>query len=157
MQKKAISTADSSMQSFIAFMGLPQKDGKREWSHLDAHEALLEGLPSSTLQHLIEKSHLLKSEEAFEKATGMSIRTFHRRMSEADKSLNSAQSGRIWTFVSILLRATALLGSQKAAEAWLVKPAMALNQQRPLDLLASPVGLKLVEDLLGRLEYGVYT
>jgi uncharacterized protein (DUF2384 family) len=34
---------------------------------------------------------------------------------------------------------------------------MALDDRRPADLLSSPVGVEMVEQLLGRLEHGVYT
>jgi putative toxin-antitoxin system antitoxin component (TIGR02293 family) len=37
------------------------------------------------------------------------------------------------------------------------QPAMALNQYRPIDLLRTPVGVEAVEDVLRRMEYGVYT
>jgi putative toxin-antitoxin system antitoxin component (TIGR02293 family) len=36
-------------------------------------------------------------------------------------------------------------------------PAIALDRRRPVDLLSSPAGTELVEQLLGRMEYGVYT
>ena len=39
----------------------------------------------------------------------------------------------------------------------LQQPALGLEQRRPIDLLRTPAGVKLVEDFLGRLEYGVYT
>ena len=32
-----------------------------------------------------------------------------------------------------------------------------LDQRRPIDLMTTPAGLELVEDYLGRIEYGVYT
>ena len=35
-------------------------------------------------------------------------------------------------------------------------PAVGLDQRRPLDLLVTPAGTKIVEDFLQRLEYGVY-
>ena len=50
-----------------------------------------------------------------------------------------------------------MLGSQEEAEQWLKRPAIGLDRQRPIDLLTTPAGLKLVEDYLGRLEYDVYT
>ena len=34
---------------------------------------------------------------------------------------------------------------------------MGLDQRRPLDPLATPAGVKIVQDFLGRLEYGGYT
>ena len=33
---------------------------------------------------------------------------------------------------------------------------MGLNQRKPIDVLATPAGVELVEDFLVRLEYGVY-
>jgi len=34
---------------------------------------------------------------------------------------------------------------------------MGLNQRRPIDLLATPAGVEMVETFLERLDYGVYT
>jgi putative toxin-antitoxin system antitoxin component (TIGR02293 family) len=60
-------------------------------------------------------------------------------------------------FTEILARATTLLGAQTAAEQWLEQPAIGLDQRRPIDLMTTPAGPELVEDYLGRIEYGVYT
>jgi len=48
------------------------------------------------------------------------------------------------------------LGSQEDAEAWLSRPEIGLNQQRPIDFLATTAGVEIVEDHLERLEYGAY-
>jgi uncharacterized protein (DUF2384 family) len=53
--------------------------------------------------------------------------------------------------------ATGALGSQEEAEQWLKRPAVGLNQERPIDLLTAPAGVRSVEDYLGRLEHDVYT
>jgi putative toxin-antitoxin system antitoxin component (TIGR02293 family) len=50
-----------------------------------------------------------------------------------------------------------VLGSQDEAEQWLRRPAIGLEQKRPIELLTTPAGVKLVEEYLGRLEYDVYT
>lgn len=60
-------------------------------------------------------------------------------------------------FATILAKAIAVFGSREAAEAWLQRPAVGLNGQRPIDLLTTVAGAELVENFLGRLEYGVYT
>lgn len=39
---------------------------------------------------------------------------------------------------------------------WLERPNTALGDKRPVDLLVSVAGFKEVDDLLTRLEYGVY-
>ena len=40
---------------------------------------------------------------------------------------------------------------------WLHKENKALNMQRPFDLLNTPTGIKLVNQILGRIEDGVYS
>lgn len=56
----------------------------------------------------------------------------------------------------ILKRASEILGSQEAAQRWMSTPAMGLAQQRPIELLSTPEGVALVEELLGRMKYCVY-
>jgi putative toxin-antitoxin system antitoxin component (TIGR02293 family) len=87
----------------------------------------------------------------------MTVPIERRKKRGAAKPLSRAQSGRIWKFAEILAKATAVLGSQEEAEHWLERPAIGLDQRRPIDLLATPAGAKLVEDLLTRVEFGVYT
>jgi putative toxin-antitoxin system antitoxin component (TIGR02293 family) len=45
-------------------------------------------------------------------------------------------------------------GSTEDAEQWLGRPASGLSQRRPINLLATPAGVK-VEKFLQRIEYGV--
>jgi putative toxin-antitoxin system antitoxin component (TIGR02293 family) len=86
----------------------------------------------------------------------MSLRTYQRHTSTTAKQLNPEQSGRTWKLAEILAKATAVFGSKEEAEQWLERPATGLNQRKPIDLLATPAGVELVEDFLVRLEYGVY-
>jgi putative toxin-antitoxin system antitoxin component (TIGR02293 family) len=124
---------------------------------LDAHDMLLQGIPGAALVHLVGNLATLKKSTSFERAVGMSLRTIQRRKDAPAKPLSQEQSGRTWKFAEILARATAVLGSQDEAEQWLERPAMGLDQRRPIDLLATPAGVEIVQDFLGRLEYGVYT
>lgn len=47
-------------------------------------------------------------------------------------------------------------GDRVIAGAWLTTPAIGLDMQSPMDLLAAG-NLQLIQDYLIRLEYGVYT
>ena len=124
---------------------------------LDVHEALSRGLPREALTHLVSKVLVLEPQAVLERGIGVSLRTSQRFKLTPGKPLSPEQSGRAWKFAEILAKATKVLGSQEEAEQWLERPAMALDQQRPIDLLATPAGAKLVETLLVRIEYGVYT
>lgn len=123
---------------------------------LAAHDVLVGGLPGEALEHLSRRIAILSKQELFEQGLGISLRTYQRRREAGDKPLSPEQSGRLWKFAEILLQAAELLGSREEAEAWLARPAVGLNQRRPIDLLASPVGVALVEEHLGRLRYGIY-
>jgi putative toxin-antitoxin system antitoxin component (TIGR02293 family) len=125
-------------------------------SDLEAHELLQRGLPRGALISLIEKLHDIPVIEVSE-ALGMSLRTLQRHKSTPVEHLDVQQSGRAWKFAEILTKATRVLGSQDEAEQWLRRPAIGLDRQRPVDLLTTPAGVKLVEDYLERLEYDVYT
>ena len=50
-----------------------------------------------------------------------------------------------------------VLGTDDLAEYWLTQSDLALDGQRPLDLLATAPGIEAVKDLLTRMEFGVYT
>jgi putative toxin-antitoxin system antitoxin component (TIGR02293 family) len=137
-------------------LGAPNTLRKVPQSALEAHEMLLRGLPTKALTHLVQNLVSLRWDESFAKAVGMSLRTYQRHASAFPKQLNAEQSGRTWKLAEILARATGVLGSKEEAEQWLERPATGLNQRPPIDLLATPAGVELVEDFLARLEYGVY-
>jgi putative toxin-antitoxin system antitoxin component (TIGR02293 family) len=117
---------------------------------------LLHGLPGGALTHLFDNFVVMRATASLEKAVGMSLRTYQRRKDAPAKPLSQEQSGRTWKFAEILAKATAVFGSQDEAEQWLERPAMGLERRRPIDLLATPAGVELVEDFLERLRYGVY-
>jgi putative toxin-antitoxin system antitoxin component (TIGR02293 family) len=125
-------------------------------SQLEVHEALNRGLPGAAVNYLIDRLVVIREPDSIEKATGMSLRTLQRRKLAPSKPLNQEQSGRTWKFAEILAKATAIFGSQDEAEHWLERPAIGLDRRRPIDLLATPAGVRIVEDLLERLEFGVY-
>ncbi len=144
------------LQKVADLLGGTRVLSRRLTSALDAHELLLRGLPTSALDHLVGRLVFIHKAESLEKAVGMSVRTYQRRKDTPSKPLSQEQSGRTWKFAEILAKATDVLGSQAEAEQWLERPAIGLDQRRPIDLLATPAGVELVEDYLERLEYGVY-
>ncbi len=144
------------LQKVEALLGGSRILARRLTSTLDAHELILSGLPASALNHLVGQLVFIDKTESLEKAIGMSLRTWQRRKDALAKPLSQEQSGRTWKFAEILAKATDVLGTQEEAEQWLERPAIGLDNRRPIDLLGTPAGVELVEDHLERLEYGVY-
>jgi putative toxin-antitoxin system antitoxin component (TIGR02293 family) len=148
--------AGGELQKVAALLGGTGVLSRRLTSALDAHELLLHGLPASAVDHLVGCLVFIGKTESLEKAVGMSLRTWQRRKDAPSKPLSQEQSGRAWKFAEILSKATDVLGTQAEAEQWLQRPAIGLDQRRPIDLLGTPAGVELIEDYLQRLEYGVY-
>src|SRR5208282_6213808 len=146
----------SSLQEISDLLGGHRILGSQIKTELDAHALLHRGLPRGAVTSLVEKFRVIPVSEVSE-ALGISLRTLQRHKSAPVALLGVQQSGRAWKFAEILAKATRVLGSQEEAEQWLKRPAIGLDQQRPVDLLTTPAGVKLAEDYLGRLEYDVYT
>jgi putative toxin-antitoxin system antitoxin component (TIGR02293 family) len=83
-------------------------------------------------------------------------RTLMRR--KAKGRLRPDESERLLRVSGIFERALELFeGDANAARRWLVTPRGALDGQAPLDYARSEIGAREVEDLIGRLEDGVFT
>lgn len=121
---------------------------------IDVHRLLMRGLPSEAAHHLIDSLLAIDLTRELERALGMSRRTLARKKSG---HLTLEQSGRTWRLAEVIAAAIDVLGSREAAEAWLEKPAMGLDQERPIDLIATPAGHDEVMSFLERVKYGVYT
>ena len=125
-------------------------------TRLDVHEVLERGLPSSAFNYLVAHVKLLDP-AAVRKAVGLSMRTVKRLNQTPHKPLSAEQSCRAWKFAEVLARASEVFGTQEAAEEWLDRDAIGLDGRRPIELLSTAVGAEMVEHLLGRIEFGVYT
>ncbi len=147
---------ESTLQAISRLLGGSRTLGSAIESEFDAHALLHRGLPRASLSSLLEKLRVIPVDEASE-ALGVSIRTLQRHKKAPVVHLDVQQSGRAWKFAEILAKASRVLGSQEEAEQWLKRPAIGLDRERPIELLTTPAGVKLVEDYLGRLEYDVYT
>lgn len=122
---------------------------------LDVHHWVSHGIPSASILHLAQAIEPLPS-QALSEALGISLRTLHRKKGAQGDTLSVAQGGRTFKFAEVVAKASVVLGSREAAVQWLTAPAIGLEQQKPMDLLATPMGTQLVEELLDRIEYGVY-
>ncbi|MBA2237863.1 MAG: DUF2384 domain-containing protein [Lysobacter sp.] len=111
------------------------------------------GLPFRYVASLQDDLHISPQQTAGLLQT--SLRTLQRIQSEG-KSLDPAQSGRLLRTAQITRRAREVLGEAEATP-WLHQQQPALDYRIPLDLLMTEPGAHAVEQLLGRIDYGVYT
>lgn len=86
---------------------------------------------------------------------GISKATLHRR--KASGRLDLAESDRVVRFARLMGLATQVLESPENARLWLSMPQKGLGGAIPLHYAETEFGAREVEDLLGRIEYGVYS
>jgi putative toxin-antitoxin system antitoxin component (TIGR02293 family) len=112
-----------------------------------------EGLPYSALDALRERLHLSLPETS--RVLDTPVRTLARRRRE--RKLQAAESDRLYRVARVYAQAVQVLGAEDRAAEWLRRPNRALNGEPPLELLDTELGSRQVEDVLGRLEYGVFS
>jgi putative toxin-antitoxin system antitoxin component (TIGR02293 family) len=87
---------------------------------------------------------------------GIPQRTLTRRQIEG--KLQPDESDRVWRAAAIFDMAVDLFeGDVAAATQWLLSPQAGLGGEVPLDFASTEVGAREVENLIGRLEDGVFT
>jgi putative toxin-antitoxin system antitoxin component (TIGR02293 family) len=117
-------------------------------------ELVREGLPVKSVFALAECLDLRQSEIA--EKIGIPLRTLTRRQA-SNSRLTAAESDRTVRLAQVYATAADTLGSSDKASEWLKTPNRALRGGRPLDQLDTDPGVREVEDLLGRIAYGVYS
>lgn len=128
------------------------------------------GIPSSSnlgLAKKVESGLTFSALEKLSKATGLSIellriavritpRTMTRRRSE--NRLSPEESDRLVSVSRLMAMTFELFEGNKArALKWFTSPKRALGGRSPLETASTEVGSREVENLIGRLEHGVFS
>ncbi len=123
-------------------------------SDLDIISLSNEGITKASLDALI--GHLGISKKAFsENILDASVKTLERKTS-TDR-LNRHTSSIVIEIAKVMEHTFSVFGDEEKAKAWINSPNRALNNIKPVDLFYIPTGLKMVNDILGRIEEGVYS
>lgn len=94
------------------------------------------------------------SEEQLANWLDISRATLHRRKKTGHFDKN--ESDRIARLARVFGKAFELFGSEEAAREWLKSPAHAMSGETPIAFCDTEVGARIVEDLIGQIEHGVF-
>ena len=86
---------------------------------------------------------------------GMSRATLHRRKTQG--KIDQHESERLVRYQRLLKKADDVFGDGASAREWLTHKQSGLGGAVPLDFARTEIGAREVENLLGRIEYGVYS
>ena len=116
-------------------------------------QRIQKGLRFSELKTLQDTLHL-----PFEKLAAklcISRSTLQRRKTAG--RLTPDESDKVIRYSRLLEHATTVFGDAEKARAWLKHPQVGLGGVVPLDYASTETGAREVENLLGRIEYSVYS
>lgn len=117
-------------------------------------ELVRKGLPAGSIAVLAQRLDLANN--VLSRKLGIPQRTLTRRISQHSR-LTYAESDRTVRLARVYANALETIGDEGKAVEWLRTPNRALGGERPLDQLDTDMGTRTVEDVLGRIAYGVYS
>lgn len=113
-----------------------------------------EGLPPRAAKRIAEYFGLTQQQVAA--LMGVSPRTLERHQKD-NKLLSSVQSDRLLRYARMAARAEQVFEDEQVAKNWLKRPNQALGGETPLSLLDTETGVEQVNQVLTRIEYGIYS
>ena len=140
-------------QQTLEVMGGRRALGTTIHSQLDLADLISDGLPRKAAQAV--RTRLALTERQFAHSLGVSPKTLQRQTRDAVERLNPTQGDRLYRLARIVALAEQVFEDPDRAHRWLQQPQRGLGNRHPFDLLQNEAGAREVEDLLGRIEYGV--
>ena len=148
------------LTEFWSYVQTGQKEGHyylslfgfRNYDPIHAIEQIARGFSYAALERFIRNTYL--PQRVLLSVVGIPERTFARRKSAG--RFNPEESDRLARTSRVFGRAIELFeGDASKASEWLTSPAHALGGETPLNFASSDVGAIEVENVIGRLEYGI--
>lgn len=129
-------------------------------SAAEIHKAAVEGVPYASLRSLLKELRDVPADDVAQ-ALGLSLRTLQRKgkapAGEIELDAMPPDLGsRTWQLAETLALAEDVMGGRAEAVRWLTQRAMGLDGMRPIELLRTLHGARLVAEFLERLRFGLY-
>jgi putative toxin-antitoxin system antitoxin component (TIGR02293 family) len=143
----------STVQAMFDLMGgleLFEGPARRE---ADLEHVVATGLPAEVVRYLSESTGVSLRE--LQEITGIDRSTFSRRIKQ-QALLKVDESDRVARVARVAALAMEALGDDEGLQ-WLREPNAALGRRVPLSMLGTDAGVRQVEQIIGRIEHGVFS
>jgi putative toxin-antitoxin system antitoxin component (TIGR02293 family) len=141
--------------SVLSLMGGSRALGARVRTLLDLADLIERGVPRAAAERVRER--LALTEREFAEGLGVSAKTLQRLARSEGGRLTPAQGDRLYRMARLVALAEDVFEDRARAREWLRQPQRGLGNRAPLALMRTEAGAREVEDLLGRIEYGVFS
>lgn len=112
------------------------------------------GLLVKAFESLVDYANITRIDLA--RAANIPLRTVQRREASHTRRFDRDESDRLARVARLYAMAEDVLGSRDEAQRWMKSPNRALDGMRPLDELDTEIAAREVEDVLGRIRYGIF-
>jgi putative toxin-antitoxin system antitoxin component (TIGR02293 family) len=122
----------------------------RDANDFDLAGAVSVGLPTAVFERLLELQVL----DSADVSLIMPMRSFRRRNATRSR-LTTEESDRLVRVVRLTLAAADAFGDMERGKSWMRTPNPAMRGSRPVELVQTSVGTRVVEQILGRIIHGI--
>ena len=154
MSQASIPLSNGPLSYLKDVLALSMKDRKQAQSTLDLIPLSKTGLPVTALKQLQQKLQISIRETS--ELVGISESTLQRRY-RSGKRLSELESQTVLQLAELWSQGVEVFQSDEDLRTWLRSAIPALKSQSPLSLLSTPLGRFHVQEVLLRLEWGVYS
>src|SRR5207249_12191768 len=119
----------------------------------ELRKLLITGFPYAPFESVLKRLGWTRAQVG--EALGLPERTLARRKQE--RKFQPLESDRVFRFLQVVAHAIETIGDDEKAGRWLTKPNRALMGKVPLQLLNTPIGASQVDEILGRIDHGLYS
>ncbi len=136
-------------------LGGPKLLGKQAKTALDLADLIQQGFPTRSVFFLQKQMAL--GDDDYSSTLGVSIKWLGRYRKEPREHMDANVSDRLYRIARIFALAEEVLEDKESAKRWLHRPQSGLGERTPLELMKNEAGAREVEELLYRIEYGIYS
>jgi putative toxin-antitoxin system antitoxin component (TIGR02293 family) len=142
------------MLGLIELLGGPMLLNASIESYYDLISLSRVGITKASAESVISFTGMSKK-NFVEDILNLSIKTLERK--QDDDKLDKRTSSLVIEVARVLEHTYQVFNDKEKVQKWLSKPNNALHGESPLSLFSTPTGISMVDDVLTRIEEGVYS
>jgi putative toxin-antitoxin system antitoxin component (TIGR02293 family) len=136
------------------WLGTNAVDTSKVESDFDVIEWGAQGVTKASIDDLTAHMGITRKVMA-EELLGMSVKTLERKTPK--EKLDQQVSSHAIEIAKIMQHAWEVFGDEEKLKRWMNRENRALNDLKPVFLLKTLTGINMVNDILGRIQEGVYS
>ncbi len=149
----AATPVEEETRKVIALLGGAKVFQRKINDPSELQRALRRGLPYAAFEAFLKVLEFKSQDLAH--LLGVASRTLARR--KTSRQLSPIESDRLYRVAYVVLLASTVLGSLEKARVWLQQGNQALGGYSPVSFLDTEIGERQVEELLHRINHGIFS